>query len=58
MKYHELLGRKLFLVTNYAVLTVTAILCFLPFINLLAVSFSGGTAVAAGEVTFLPVEFC
>lgn len=31
--------------------------CILPFINLLAVSFSGSAAVAGGRVSFLPVDF-
>lgn len=31
--------------------------CVLPFINLLAVSFSGSAAVSAGKVGFVPVDF-
>jgi putative aldouronate transport system permease protein len=57
MKRYDTFGRRLFVVGNYTILTVTAILCLLPFINLLATSLSGGTAVAAGEVKFWPVDF-
>ena len=38
-------------------LGVICITCVLPFIHLLAVSFSGSAAVAAGKVAFLPVDF-
>lgn len=50
-------SRKIFLVINYIVLTVISLTCILPFINLLAVSFSDKTAVAANAVTFWPVGF-
>ena len=42
---------------NYALLLLTSLVCLLPFVNLLAVSFSGSTAVNAGIVTFWPVDF-
>lgn len=45
------------MVCNFVILTIMALLCVLPFINLLALSFSSKTAVAAGRVTFWPVEF-
>ena len=38
-------------------LGVICITCVLPFVHLLAVSFSSSAAVAAGKVGFLPVEF-
>ena len=38
-------------------LGVVCVSCVLPFVNLLAVSFSSSSAVAAGKVGFLPVEF-
>ncbi|MBB6732098.1 carbohydrate ABC transporter permease [Cohnella zeiphila] len=50
-------SRKVFLAVNAALLTLVSLICIAPFINLLAVSFSDKTAVAAGEVTFLPVGF-
>ena len=48
-------SRKLFLVINYIVLTIVSLMCILPFINLLAISFSDKTAVAANAVSFWPV---
>ncbi|MFC4810988.1 carbohydrate ABC transporter permease [Paenibacillus sp. GCM10023250] len=51
------LPRRLFLAANLVFLLLVALLCVAPFINLLAVSFSDKTAVAAGEVTFFPVGF-
>lgn len=50
-------ARRVFMVCNYVILTITAACCLLPFINLLAVSFSESSAVAAGDVTFWPVGF-
>ena len=38
-------------------LGIICISCVLPFIHLLAVSFSGNAAVSAGKVAFLPVDF-
>jgi putative aldouronate transport system permease protein len=57
MKHTVSAGRKVFVVFNYFFLGLASLLCILPFINLLAVSFSGSTAVAGGEVNFLPVDF-
>ena len=50
-------GRKSFLIFDYLFLAAVCLTCVLPFVNLLAVSFSGNTAVAAGKVTFWPVDF-
>lgn len=50
-------GRGLFQAVNYLILILTSLLCILPFVNLLAVSFSGSAAVSAGEVAFWPVDF-
>lgn len=50
-------GRKCFTVFNYTLLIVTCVLCVLPFVHLLALSFSSSTAVSAGEVTLWPVDF-
>ena len=38
-------------------LGIVCVTCVLPFVHLLAVSFSSSSAVAAGRVGFLPVEF-
>ncbi|MFI3212556.1 MAG: carbohydrate ABC transporter permease [Eubacteriales bacterium] len=42
---------------NIVFLGVLSLVCLLPFINLLAVSFSSSTAVAAGKVSFIPIDF-
>lgn len=41
----------------YVFLFIVAFLCLLPIINTIAISFSSKTAVSAGSVYFLPVEF-
>ncbi len=51
------LGRRVFHVCNYTFLILVSLLCILPFVNLLAVSFSGSAAVSAGKVVFWPVDF-
>ncbi|MEC0208159.1 carbohydrate ABC transporter permease [Paenibacillus ehimensis] len=51
------LGRKLFIVCNYIFLAFLSFLCLMPIIHILAISFSSGTAAAAGQVTLWPVEF-
>ena len=56
MKYKNT-GRKVFLIFNYVFLTIAGLICLLPFINLLAVSLSSSSAVAAGSVSFIPKEF-
>lgn len=45
------------MVINYAILIITSLICVLPFINLLAISFSGSGAVSAGIVKFIPIDF-
>ena len=42
---------------NYTFLGVTALLCLLPFVHLLALSFSGSVPVAAGSVGLWPRDF-
>ncbi len=55
---HKLtIGRKTFLVANYVVLSFAALLCILPLINVLAISFSSKSAAAAGFVKLWPVDF-
>ena len=48
---------KLFSLINGIVLTLLALLCILPLVNVLAISLSSNTAVTAGKVMFLPVDF-
>lgn len=57
MKEYASPARKAFTIFNYIFLTLSSLACILPFIHLLAVSFSSSGAVAAGRVGFWPVEF-
>lgn len=41
---------------NYAVLALLVIICFYPFLNVVAYSLSSNRAVLAGNVTFFPIE--
>lgn len=50
-------GRLVFQIINYTVLILLSALCLFPLLNILAMSFSSATAVAAGKVSVLPVEF-
>ncbi|WP_159886043.1 carbohydrate ABC transporter permease [Paenibacillus puerhi] len=50
-------GRKVFLIVNYVILTLAALLCILPLINVLAISFSSKAAAAGGYVKLWPVDF-
>lgn len=50
-------GQALFASFNYLFLTVISLLCLLPLVNVLAVSFSSAAAIEAGEVMLWPVEF-
>jgi len=50
-------GRKLFLICNFTFLASVSLLCLMPIIHILALSFSSGQAASAGKVTLWPVEF-
>lgn len=50
-------SRKVFLSVNYLLLLLMALSCTLPFVNLLAVSFSDKTSVSANQVAFFPKGF-
>ncbi|MBD5460454.1 MAG: carbohydrate ABC transporter permease [Lachnospiraceae bacterium] len=50
-------ARKIFNVCNIIILTILALTCLLPFINLLAVSLSGQYAVNSNAVSFWPKDF-
>ena len=50
-------SRKAFLAVDFVILTLLALSCTLPFVNLLAISFSNKTAVAANQVKLWPVGF-
>ncbi|ADU94259.1 carbohydrate ABC transporter permease [Geobacillus sp. Y412MC52] len=59
MHYHykKSWSYKLFTVFNYTLLTIIAVLCLLPLIHILAVSFSGSAAATANLVGLWPVDF-
>ena len=57
MVQYQSTGQKVFAVFNYAFLGLVSLICLLPFINLLAISFSASAPVAAGKVYFWPVQF-
>ena len=50
-------AQRVFAAFNYTFLLLVSILCLLPFINLLAISFSASAPVAAGHVLFWPIDF-
>lgn len=50
-------GRRAFLVSNLLFLVLVSLLCLMPIIHILAISFSSGSAAAAGKVALWPVEF-
>ena len=56
-KFNKSVGRTIFEIVNFTILTLAAMSCVLPFVNLLSISLSNSTSVSAGEVTFLPVGF-
>ncbi len=57
MVEHLGIGRRLFLGINYAALGALALVCLLPLIHVLAISFSSSQAATAGLVKLWPVEF-
>jgi multiple sugar transport system permease protein/putative aldouronate transport system permease protein len=50
-------GQQVFGVGNLLFLTVLGLAMFLPFLNVIAQSFSSSNAIVAGKVNFWPVEF-
>ena len=50
-------GATAFAVFNYAIMIGASLFCLLPFVNLIAISFSDSVKVAAGEVMFWPIGF-
>jgi putative aldouronate transport system permease protein len=56
MKEFKTPARRAFIIFNYIFLTAVSLICILPFIHLLAMSFSSNSAVAAGRVGFWPVD--
>lgn len=50
-------ARRAFIIFNGVFLCVSALVCVLPFVHLLALSFSNASLVAAGKITFWPMGF-
>jgi len=50
-------GEKIFYFINYIVLTLIALSCILPLLNVASLSLSGAAAVASGRVSIWPVDF-
>lgn len=50
-------GQKVFTVFNVILLSILALLCILPLINILAISFSSKAAAATGQVKLWPIDF-
>lgn len=57
MPNHSSWSRKVFLVFNFIFLTFISLLCLMPIVHILAISFSSGTAASAGKVLLWPVDF-
>ena len=50
-------GERIFYIINYILIGLLSVSTLLPFIYLLALSFSGNQAIITGKVSFLPVDF-
>lgn len=50
-------GARIARVLNIVLLTLISLVCLLPFVHMIAKSFSGAAAVSAGRVTFYPIDF-
>ncbi|WP_372636503.1 carbohydrate ABC transporter permease [Cohnella sp.] len=51
------IGQRIFNIFNVILLTAAAVICIVPFIHIVAVSFSNAAAVQGGMVKFWPVNF-
>lgn len=47
----------MFVVFNYSILAIVSLICILPLVNVLAISFSSAAAIEGGRVSLWPVEF-
>ncbi|THF76729.1 carbohydrate ABC transporter permease [Cohnella fermenti] len=56
MRSNMSISRKLFVSGNYVFLTLLAVLCLLPLVHVLALSFSSSSAAGTGLVRFWPVD--
>ncbi len=56
MQHRVSVGRKVFVAGNYAFLVALSLLCLLPLVQVLSISFSSSAAASAGLVKLLPVD--
>lgn len=57
MHYRLTGGRKVFVFFNYTFCIFVSLLCLLPIVHTLAISFSGKIAIMSGNVSIYPVDF-
>jgi len=57
MNQYKSLSRTIFQIINNIFLGIISLTCILPFVHILAVSFSSSAAVSGGEVSLWPVDF-
>ena len=57
MKQYRTPARTVFQIFNFFILSLASLLCLLPFVHLLALSFSSSRAVESGFVSFWPIDF-
>lgn len=50
-------GARIARILNIVLLALVSLICLLPFVHMIAKSFSGAAAVSAGWVTFYPIDF-
>ncbi|MCQ6562783.1 carbohydrate ABC transporter permease [Paenibacillus mendelii] len=55
--HHASFSRKIFVIGNYVFLVLVSLLCLLPLVQVLAISFSSSPAASAGLVKLIPVDF-
>ncbi|SFE72083.1 putative aldouronate transport system permease protein [Paenibacillus catalpae] len=55
--YHKTLGYKIFSISNYVFLGLLSLLCILPVVHILAVSFSSMAPASSNLVGFWPIGF-
>ncbi|CAH1207553.1 carbohydrate ABC transporter permease [Paenibacillus sp. 2RAB27] len=57
MSYDKTLGNRIFDAINYTVLLIVALVCVLPFVYVLAISFTSPSEVAKGGILLFPKEW-
>jgi len=57
MNYRMSVPRRVFTAGNYVFLLSLSLLCLMPIVHVLAISFSSGAAASAGQVFLWPVDF-